>query len=201
MAKDPAVLLYTSDFLTGTMTMTNEQVGKYIRLLCLQHQKDGLTEEDMLNICITYDKHIYSKFTHADGVYFNDRMRQEKVKRAEYSKSRSGNRKGKHKEVDISKSYVNHMEDVNENTLLSINEWGEKYSLDLKWIYDASKSLSVGVPTVQKLISNFKLHLNAQKTKSKTEKQFLEHFMNWARKQKGVNQPSIQGHHNGLMGN
>jgi len=30
MAKDPAVLLYTQDFLVGTITMTNEQRGKYI---------------------------------------------------------------------------------------------------------------------------------------------------------------------------
>jgi hypothetical protein len=48
MGKDPAILFYTSDFLTGTMTFTDEQVGKYIRLLCLQHQKDKLTEKDML---------------------------------------------------------------------------------------------------------------------------------------------------------
>ena len=46
MSKDPAVLFYTSDFLSGTFTMTNEQVGKYIRLLCLQHQKGRLTEKD-----------------------------------------------------------------------------------------------------------------------------------------------------------
>ena len=51
MSKDPAVLFYTSDFLTGTMTMTNDQVGMYIRLLCLQHQKNFLSEKDMLSIC------------------------------------------------------------------------------------------------------------------------------------------------------
>ena len=34
MAKDPAVLFYTNDFLSRTFTMTDEQVGKYIRLLC-----------------------------------------------------------------------------------------------------------------------------------------------------------------------
>jgi len=30
--------------------MTDEQVGKYIRLLCLQHQKGYLTEKDMISI-------------------------------------------------------------------------------------------------------------------------------------------------------
>ena len=45
--KDPAVLLYTQDFLVGTITMTHEQRGKYIMLLCLQHQKGKLTMNDL----------------------------------------------------------------------------------------------------------------------------------------------------------
>ena len=43
--KDPAFLFYSSDFLSGTFTMTNEQIGKYIRLLCIQHQKYILSEK------------------------------------------------------------------------------------------------------------------------------------------------------------
>jgi len=39
--KDPAVLFYTQDFLTGTFTMTDEQVGKYIRLLSWLKEKNG----------------------------------------------------------------------------------------------------------------------------------------------------------------
>ena len=37
--KDPAFLFYSSDFLSGTMLMTDEEIGQYIKLLCLQHQK------------------------------------------------------------------------------------------------------------------------------------------------------------------
>ena len=62
MSKDPAVLFYTSDFLTGTTLMSNEQVGKYIRLLCIQHQKGVLSEKDMLKICDSYDEDIFDKF-------------------------------------------------------------------------------------------------------------------------------------------
>ena len=47
MNKDPAFLFYTSDFLTGTMFMTDEEVGVYIRLLCVQHQHGGLIEKDI----------------------------------------------------------------------------------------------------------------------------------------------------------
>ena len=59
--KDPAVLFYTQDFLTGTFLMTNEQVGKYIRLLCLQQQNGGLHECDMLQICGAKDDKIWKK--------------------------------------------------------------------------------------------------------------------------------------------
>ena len=52
--KDPAFLFYSSDFLSGTMLMTDEEVGKDIRLLCLQHQKGHLKEKDMLGDVIEY---------------------------------------------------------------------------------------------------------------------------------------------------
>ena len=117
--KDPAVLFYTSDFLTGTFTMTDDQVGKYMRLLCLQHQKGFLCEDDMLKICKTYDKDVYSKFIKEGDNYYNERMRFEANRRKKYSESRAENRKqkdekplipNKKKSKNISKSYVNHME-------------------------------------------------------------------------------------------
>jgi uncharacterized protein YdaU (DUF1376 family) len=118
MAKDPAVLFYTSDFISGTLTMTDEQRGKYILLLCLQHQKGSLTEKDMLNICKTYDEDIWCKFANIDGKFYNQRMKDETEKRVRYSESRRNNRKNKETEPiekNISKTYVKHMENENEN--------------------------------------------------------------------------------------
>ncbi len=123
MSKDPAILFYTSDFITGTLTMSDEQRGKYILLLCLQHQKGYLTEKDMLNICKTYDKDIYDKFRqNGDGHFYNERMKIESEKRIKYSESRRNNRIAKNleeenevKKENISKSYVKHMENENEN--------------------------------------------------------------------------------------
>jgi len=109
MSKDPAFLFYSSDFLTGTMTMSDEQVGKYIRLLCLQHQQGRLTEEDMNNICKTYDERIFKKFDKDDIGYFNKRLDDEIIRRRKYSESRSKNRTGK-KSKNISKTYDKHME-------------------------------------------------------------------------------------------
>jgi hypothetical protein len=107
MSKDPAVLLYTSDFLSGTYTMTDEQVGRYIRLLCLQHQKGKLTEKDMQSICKGYDSDVYEKFDIVDGFYINKRMYEEAQKRSKFTESRRKNASAKHMH--------NHMENENEN--------------------------------------------------------------------------------------
>lgn len=119
--KDPAVLFYTSDFLTGTMTLTDEQVGKYIRLLCLQHQKRRLSEKDMLHICKTYDEDIWCKFARDDAGYYNERMAAEADKRRNYAESRRNNRKKKDMS-NISKTYVHHMENENENENKDLNK-------------------------------------------------------------------------------
>jgi len=52
MGKDPAFLFYSSDFTIGTQFMTDEQVGKYIRLLCAQHQTGHLDEEHMTGLML-----------------------------------------------------------------------------------------------------------------------------------------------------
>jgi hypothetical protein len=119
MPKDPAVLLYTSDFLSGTITMENEEVGMYIRLLCIQHQKGKLTEKDMLSICKVKIDSVYEKFDFVDGYYVNKRMYEEAQKRSKYTESRRNNaKKGAYE-----KHMHNHMEneDVNENINEDIN--------------------------------------------------------------------------------
>ena len=114
--KDPAFLFYSSDFLTGTMFMSDTQIGKYIKILCTQHQKGHLSEKDMLKICKRYDKDIFEKFVKdEDGKYYNIRLEKEITKRREYSKSRSDNRKNKISFENICFSYVKHMENENEN--------------------------------------------------------------------------------------
>ena len=123
--KDPAFLFYSSDFLTGTMLMSNEEVGMYIRLLCLQHQKGRLKEKDMLNICRTYVEDIFLKFTKDDeGNFYNERLENEINSRKAYCISRRENRKGK-KEVHMSnicRTYVEHMENEDDNVNVNKDE-------------------------------------------------------------------------------
>ena len=133
MAKDPAVLLYTQDFLVGTMTMNYEQKGKYIHLLCLQHQKTKLTLKDLQTVLTEEDVDVFEKFPlNSDGFYYNIRMYEEAIKRKNYSESRRNNRSKKTSDLDVinlskrydetyDTTYVPHMENENENENEDVN--------------------------------------------------------------------------------
>lgn len=97
--KDPAMLLYTADFLIGTMLMSFEEKGKYITLLCMQQQKGHLSEEEIVKIIGDFPPAIKDKFIVDDnGKYYNERAEIEIIKRKKYSESRQKNR-----------TYENHM--------------------------------------------------------------------------------------------
>ncbi len=84
--KDPAVLFYPEAYLVGTRLMNYEQKGKYMELLCLQHQQGHLSEEDMITICGERDDKIFAKFEiDQNGCYFNVRMEEESIRRANYT--------------------------------------------------------------------------------------------------------------------
>jgi len=130
MAKDPAVLLYTSDFLSGTFTMTDEQVGRYIRLLCLQHQKGKLSEKDMQSICRGYDAEVYEKFELVDGYYINKRMYEEAEKRSKFTESRRKNASAKHMPKHMEIEIENEIINKNINTInTEFNEIWEEWKL------------------------------------------------------------------------
>ena len=46
--KAPAFQLYVADFINGTITMNNEEVGVYIRYLCYEWDKGGLPDNETL---------------------------------------------------------------------------------------------------------------------------------------------------------
>ena len=126
MAKDPAILFYTSDFLTGTFTMTDEQVGRYIKLLCLQHQKGILTQKDLDFVCRGEDVEVFAKFTKDEhGNFFNKTLRENAERRKAYSESRRNNLKKKekkspHMDKHMGDHMVSHME--NENVIVNTIE-------------------------------------------------------------------------------
>jgi len=90
MAKDPAMLFYSADFMMGAMLLTMEERGQYITLLCVMHQQGRLTIEEMETVLMCkVSKNILKKFQKdSEEKYFNERLELEKNKRTEFSKSR-----------------------------------------------------------------------------------------------------------------
>ena len=129
--KSPAFLFYTQDFLVGTMDMTDEEVGQYVRLLCRQHTKGNINPKFMRNL----SEEVLNKFVQDNqGNYYNKRLKCEIDKRNKYAESRRSNRlKGSQDDEHMKKispthddtydqSYDEHME--NENEIEKENEKG-----------------------------------------------------------------------------
>ena len=112
MAKDPAFLFYSSDFLTGTALMKYDQIGKYVKLLCYQHQFGRLTKDEMLEVCGFEDQKIFSKFSvDENGNYYNERLEKEIHKRKKFVESRQQNLNSRKSETNDMKSHMDkHMD-------------------------------------------------------------------------------------------
>ena len=170
--KDPAFLFYSSDFLSGTMLMTDEEIGQYIKLLCLQHQKGHLKEKDMLNICKTYNEDIFSKFKKdEEGNYYNERLEYEANKRKAYSESRRNNRKKKEiyeKDMkNICNSYEQHMGNANANENRNINKNNSKVNdscvNDLQVIIDFyNENIGLITPYGLEILSSYAEEMNQE---------------------------------------
>ncbi|MHB1688241.1 MAG: hypothetical protein ACYCVH_12820 [Ignavibacteriaceae bacterium] len=86
MAKDPAFLFYSSDFLIGTAELTNEEVGQYIRILAYLHQKGRLREKSIQILVGDVHENIKEKFSiDENGNWFNQRLETEILKRKQHS--------------------------------------------------------------------------------------------------------------------
>jgi hypothetical protein len=126
--KDPAFLFYYDRFLSGTFTMTDEQVGQYVRLMCIQANKGYITSADMLHICKTYDCIVSRKFDNISEDRFANAVLTEVVnERKAYTESRRNNRKGKKTTSDehmnnISETLEEDMVNVIVNKDISIND-------------------------------------------------------------------------------
>ena len=80
--KDPAVLFYTSDFLSGCALMDMRERGQYITLLCLQRERGHMTMQEITRAVKKPSDEVMSKFRQdEEGKYFNHRMEQEIEKR------------------------------------------------------------------------------------------------------------------------
>ena len=100
--KNPAVLWYPADYLVGTMGMTWDQKGRYVELLNIQHQKGHLDIKKLRPDC---PPEVYEKVGQdEDGLWYNERMELEQIKRRKFVDSRRKNleKKGE-KEISTAK--------------------------------------------------------------------------------------------------
>lgn len=158
MAKDPAFLFYPNDFTSGTQFFSNEQVGKYLRLLLAQHQHGHLTGKQMQIVCGGIaDAEILEKFLiDSDGKYYNKRLDDEIVKRKKHSEKQKENanmrwhkngidlampleNRNRNKDVIINKKEKEEKNEIRENVFLTTKEI-EKLKLDFcegyEWAID-----------------------------------------------------------------
>ena len=126
--KDPAVLFYTSDFLADTTFWSYDELGRYIKLLCVQHLQDGILEEDFK--AVVEDKsRVASKFERGgDGLYRNKRMKVEADKRRNFCEKQrangmkpKGSQKEAKREPDESQSETRAFGNENENINVNRN--------------------------------------------------------------------------------
>ena len=90
--KDPAMLFYTSDFLTGVALMDMRERGQYITLLCLQQQRGHMTEKEMIRAVGKMSPELRSKFVmDEEGKLYNVRADIEIKKREAHSKKQTEN--------------------------------------------------------------------------------------------------------------
>jgi uncharacterized protein YdaU (DUF1376 family) len=132
MAKDPAFLFYPNDWIGGTMGMTFEEKGAYMELLMTQFNRGHMTTHMIGQVVGQIWEKIQDKFIKDDnGLWYNERLEEEKLKRQNFTKSRRNNVSGKNQHsknnekngensvAHMDGHMTSHME--NENTILLDN--------------------------------------------------------------------------------
>lgn len=93
-SNSPAFQFYPSDFITGTIHMSPEEVGAYIRLLCYQWEHEAIPDETKILIRITGAKkatieEVLKKFTKTEKGLVNQRLKKSLDEQIEYRKRKS----------------------------------------------------------------------------------------------------------------
>jgi uncharacterized protein YdaU (DUF1376 family) len=91
--KAPAFQLYTDDFLAGTLEMSQEEVGQFIRLLCHQWNRGSIPVETekqqrLAGGCVSVD--VLAKFDECeDGLLRNIRLESVRTEKGKFLQSQS----------------------------------------------------------------------------------------------------------------
>lgn len=131
MGKDPAFLFYPGDWLGGTTTFTRSHKGAYMDLLMAQFSQWSLPLDDVRFVLgndfdLMWESKLKSKFKQdSDGSFYNQKLRDEVVRRKLFTVSRNENLK---KSPSHMVSHMqNHMENGNGNEDVNIKYKGRRF--------------------------------------------------------------------------
>lgn len=185
MAKDPAFLFYSSDFLNGIADLTMEERGQYITLLCLQHQK-GELKQKTIRLCVgSVSVDVLDKFTKLkNGNYINERLQEEIEKRKNFTNSRRENgKKGGRPPKASGLAKDNLMENENENVIIDsiINNkpFFEILINSESWLETVSMKHKCKVSYIKSKLEEFNNELFLRGDQKSNKKDYQSHFVSW----------------------
>lgn len=149
MAKDPAVLWYWNDWHGGTCTISRFLKGCYMDLLHAQFNIGNLSIEEIRTV-LGSDfgsawPTLQKKFKQDDkGLFFNERLVTESIKRKAYTKSRRDN-------LTDNLEMFSHMEDEIENTYKDVFIKWILYKKTRKEKYKDEKTLKMAYEKLFKI--------------------------------------------------
>ena len=192
MAKDPAVLFYTNDFLTGCAGLTMEERGQYITLLCLQHQQGHISEKTCRLTVGSVSVDVLAKFKKDEnGLFFNERMEIEIDKRRNYEETKrlnglkGGRPKTEKKPIGYptGKPIANLTENVNEDENGNVVE----LSKDGFFLNDLPKDLKLSEMDIGKTIQFVKFTVRQDVTESQVAEYWEAFKIQWFEKKEWKN--------------
>lgn len=211
MAKDPAFLFYPNDWIGGTMGMTFEEKGAYMELLMTQFNRGHMTTHMIGQLVGQIFDKLQDKFKKDEnGLWYNERLEQEKIKRQKYTKSRRNNISGENQHTKKSKNneekisghmsghMTSHMENENINTFNSLssnkysneikdsNSWDKEKKLfknDEAYFYNICTEFKLTKEQIDKKIDEF-IKQQELAQDYKIVKELKRHFLHWIKKHK-----------------
>lgn len=199
MAKDPAFLFYSSDFLTGISDLTMEERGQFITLLCIQHQKGRLTKKNIGIAVPNATADTLAKFKiDENGLYYNSRLEEESNKRKEHSEKQrqralSGWKKRKAQIDTTADATALPLEDVNEDVnkdiIIDISIIKENYIKNDRLVKAVLGNKDLGLKDKKMLetkLTKFNEMLSSKNIFSDSTNEYTSYFLNWLKKNKQV---------------
>ena len=177
--------------------MSNEEVGKFIKLICLQHQFGHLTKSDLTQFVKPEETKIWQRFEEIDGKFYHIKTKLESERRKNFSDSRRKNRQStdtQSKEKNICETSVEHMETETETITKTLTKleggvggdfnWEsvKQYFLNAdEWMYKFCTSKGVSRETLVLRMNEF-LNDIELRNEYKPLKDLQSHFTNWYNK-------------------